>query len=364
MPSRRKSPRKSSGVRPDYYRNEDAQDSPNLPSRKAVKPTPSKYKHKIGYKERIRKSPPERKKSTNTSPSESSYEEESESEEEDVIDDPRKKKSTNMISNRWERGRQEGRTKNDGNDDEIEDEKNASSRKLSATKVSERARREERTNDDDVDEDDIENETNSPEVEVSNIRRRIWERENDRNDIDDIDDDSAHGVSRHNENKRKRDDDDDYDEQGGSQINEMMKKDGEITKLKRTIKTLESKIKDMQRTSMGTPSRDKTGWKGEEFVFVKEVNDFCRDRLYPKEKFLRKNWKDYLPDDTRSLYSVSMKHLSIPEGSDKRDIWERVIVPSIRDKYQSMRCNMNNKIKSIYLSMRNLLVYANTYPTY
>ena len=364
MPSRRKSPKKSSGVQPDYYRTEDAQDSPNLPSRKAVKPTPSKYKHKIGYKEQNRKSPPARKKSTNSSPSESSYEEESESEEEDVIDDPRKKKSTNMISNRWERGRQEGRTKNDGNDDDIENKNNTSSQKIADTKVSGRARQEERTNDDDVDEDDVENETNSPEMEVSNIRRRIWERENDRNDIDDIDDDSAHGVSRHNENKRKRDDDEDYDEQGGSQINEMTKKDGEITKLKRTIKTLESKIKDMQRTSMGTPSRDKTGWKGEEFVFVKEVNDFCRDRLYPKEKFLRKNWKEYLPDDTRSLYSVSMKHLSIPEGSDKRDIWERVIVPSIRDKYQSMRCNMNNKIKSIYLSMRNLLVYANTYPTY
>ena len=362
MPSRRKSPRKSSGVRPDYYRTEDAQDSPNLPSRKAVKPTPSKYKHKIGYKERNRKSPPERKKSTNSSPSESSYEEESESEDEEAIDDTRKKKSTDMIANRWERGRQEGRTKNDGNDDEIEDENNTSSRKLAATKVSGCARREERTNDDDVDEDDVENETNSPEMEVSKIRRRIWDNENDRNDIDDIDDDSEHGGSRHNENKRKRDDD--KDEQGGSQINEMTKKDGEITKLKRTIKTLESKIKDMQRTSMGTPSRDKTGWKGEEFVFVKEVNDFCRDRLYPKEKFLRKNWKEYLPDDTRSLYSVCMKHLSIPEGSDKRDIWERVIVPSIRDKYQSMKCNMNNKIKSIYLSMRNLLVYANTYPTY
>ncbi len=143
----------------------------------------------------------------------------------------------------------------------------------------------------------------------------------------------------------------------------MTKKDGEIAKLKQTIKTLESKIKDMQRTSVGT-SRDKTGWKGEELIFVKDFNDFCRDRLYPKEKFLRKNWKEYPPNDTRSLYSVCMKHLSIPEGSDKRDILERVIVPSIRDKYQSMKCNMNNKIKSIYLSMRYLLEYANTYRTY
>ncbi len=82
MPSRRKSPRKSSGVQPDYYRTEHDQDSPNVTSRKAVKPTPSKYKHKIGYKEQHRKSPPARKKSTNSSPLESLYEEESESEDE------------------------------------------------------------------------------------------------------------------------------------------------------------------------------------------------------------------------------------------------------------------------------------------
>jgi hypothetical protein len=123
-----------------------------------------------------------------------------------------------------------------------------------------------------VDEDDVENKTNSPEMEVSKIRRKIWANENDKNDIDDINDDSERGGSRINENKRKRDDDNDG-EQGGSRINEMTKKDGEIAKLKRTIKTLESKIKDMQRLSVGT-SRDKTGWKGEELIFVKEVNDF------------------------------------------------------------------------------------------
>ncbi len=123
-----------------------------------------------------------------------------------------------------------------------------------------------------MDEDDVENKTNSPEMEVSKIRRKIWANENDKNDIDDINDDSERGGSRINENKRKRDDDNDG-EQGGSRINEMTKKDGEIAKLKRTIKTLESKIKDMQRLSVGT-SRDKTGWKGEELIFVKEVNDF------------------------------------------------------------------------------------------
>jgi len=72
------------------------------------------------------------------------------------------------------------------------------------------------------------------------------------------------------------------------------------------------------------------------------------------------NWQEYLPNDRRSLYSVCMKHLSIPEGSNPKKIWDRVIVPSIIDKYQSMKCNMNNKVKSIYLSMRCLLELAHT----
>jgi hypothetical protein len=40
----------------------------------------------------------------------------------------------------------------------------------------------------------------------------------------------------------------------------------------------------------------------------------------------------------------------IPEGADKEDIWERVIVPSVVRKYQHMKCNLNNDIKSLYMS--------------
>jgi len=142
-------------------------------------------------------------------------------------------------------------------------------------------------------------------------------------------------------------------------MNEKMKKDDEITELKKKIKTLESTIHYMQSTTR-TTSRDKTGLSGEDLMFVKEINDFCRDKLYPKEKFLRKNWQEFLPNDRRSLYSVCMKLLSIPDGLDKREIWSRVIVPSIRDKYQSIRCNMNNKIKSIYMSMNFFFEFSNT----
>ena len=51
------------------------------------------------------------------------------------------------------------------------------------------------------------------------------------------------------------------------------------------------------QSTLRMSGRDKTGWMGEELIFVKIINDFCRDRLYPKEKFLRKNWQEYLPND-------------------------------------------------------------------
>ena len=142
-------------------------------------------------------------------------------------------------------------------------------------------------------------------------------------------------------------------------MDEMRKKENEIAELKRKNKSLEIALKEMQKTS-SVPSQDKTGWTGEEINFVKDINDFCKDRLYPKEKFLRKNWQEYLPNDQRSLYSVCMKHLLIPEGSDPRGIWGRVIILAVRDKYQSMKCNMNNTIKRIYLSMKCLFEFANT----
>ena len=79
----------------------------------------------------------------------------------------------------------------------------------------------------------------------------------------------------------------------------------EITELKRKNKLLEMMLKQMQSTPR-VSNQDKMGWTGEEMMFVKDINDFCREKLYPKEKFLRKNWQDagYLPNDRRSLYSV------------------------------------------------------------
>ncbi len=46
-----------------------------------------------------------------------------------------------------------------------------------------------------------------------------------------------------------------------------------------------------------------------------------------------------------------MHQLSLPEGSNKKDIWERDIVPLIQMKYVDLKGNMNNDLKKIYMSM-------------
>ena len=142
--------------------------------------------------------------------------------------------------------------------------------------------------------------------------------------------------------------DDDSDD--GRTVSENRKKDELIATLTKKIKDLERTVQDLSSVTR-TDNRDKTEWTGEEMNFVKDINDFCKEKLYPKEKFLRKNWQLYLPNDRTSLCWVVMKNLSIPERSDPMDMWNRVIVPSIREKYQSMRCNMTTRVKGIYLSM-------------
>ena len=67
--------------------------------------------------------------------------------------------------------------------------------------------------------------------------------------------------------------------------------------------------------------------------------------LFPKFKFLKDGWKEILPDKKNTFYSLCMRHLKIPERADKKDIWDRVIVPSVMRKYQHMKCNLSNDIK-------------------
>jgi hypothetical protein len=96
-------------------------------------------------------------------------------------------------------------------------------------------------------------------------------------------------------------------------------------------------------------------WTEEEMNFLDTVNQFCKSFLFLKYKFLKEGWPDYWQDRKNSLYLLCMQNLKIPEGAKAEDIWERVIVSSIRMKYINIKGNMNNNIKKIYESMTVVL---------
>jgi hypothetical protein len=124
-----------------------------------------------------------------------------------------------------------------------------------------------------------------------------------------------------------------------------LKKIIEKDKMIRLLELEISKSKVASRMNK-TKVREVLKWTGEETNFAETVNHFyCRNFLFLKFKFLKDGWKEILPDKKNSFYLLCMRHLMIPEGADKGDNWERVIVPSVMRKYQRMKCNMNNDIK-------------------
>ena len=121
----------------------------------------------------------------------------------------------------------------------------------------------------------------------------------------------------------------------------------------RTIKKLQAEVHSLRNKSRPNKKdiRERMKWSGEEINFADSVNTFVREFLFPRYKFLRGGWQNYEPDKRNSLSSMCLRRLSLPEGSETEDIWERVIVPTIQMKYVNIKGNMNNDLKKIYISM-------------
>ncbi len=97
-------------------------------------------------------------------------------------------------------------------------------------------------------------------------------------------------------------------------------------------------------------------WSAAKATLASRITEFCQDDLFPKYKFLDKNWHVCDLDNKNSLLSfVSTKvkdqnlHMRIVTmGAKFEDQWERIYVPVIRSKYQTIRCNLNNDIWKVY----------------
>jgi hypothetical protein len=108
--------------------------------------------------------------------------------------------------------------------------------------------------------------------------------------------------------------------------------------------------KSLSSNSRGTKGdiRKDNDWNGEEVNLLDRVSLFCRDYLCPRFKFLSDNWQKYDAKNENTLsYFVGTK-MKMNHMNRYEDLWERVFVPTIRLKYQTICCNLNNAIKWIY----------------
>ena len=203
--------------------------------------------------------------------------------------------------------------------------------------------------------------------------------ESDDEELDEVEDnddyhDEEDGDKSDNEKKRKtqqRKGAFSDDESSKSSVDDFRGKETLTEQLKkiiagrdRTIEKLETELARHRTagTQMNnTQVREQLKWTGEEINFAETVHNFCKVFLFVRVKFLKDDWQRYLPKDKKSLYSVCMRHLKIPQGSEPRDIWERVIVPSIARKYQNMKCNLNNDIKALFMSMKPIFIIRIVY---
>ena len=83
----------------------------------------------------------------------------------------------------------------------------------------------------------------------------------------------------------------------------LLKKIEEKDKIIRSLELELSKSKVTARMNK-TKVRENLKWTGEETNFSESVNHFCRNFLFPKFKFLKDGWKEILPDQKRSFYSL------------------------------------------------------------
>jgi len=121
----------------------------------------------------------------------------------------------------------------------------------------------------------------------------------------------------------------------------------------RTIKKLRAEMDYMKKRSKPSKKtiREIMMWSGEEINFSESVNTFIQEFLFPRYKFLKEGWQRYQHNMNNSLSSMCLRRLSLPEGSDSEDIWDRVIIPLIQMKYINIKGNMNNDLKKIYMSV-------------
>jgi hypothetical protein len=117
---------------------------------------------------------------------------------------------------------------------------------------------------------------------------------------------------------------------------------GPLKSLQREIRVLKSNDRKTKRQL-----RIDYNWDGDEENLSDKVSNWVKTYLFPRYAFLKDGWMAY-EDDYDSLSSFVQRKMKM-EGEDNfKCLWERVISPTILQKYVTVRCNLSNEVRKAY----------------
>ena len=130
------------------------------------------------------------------------------------------------------------------------------------------------------------------------------------------------------------------------------------TGLKERCLQLQSTVKSLQREIRVLKSNDRKtkrqlridyDWDGEEANLSDKVSNWVKTYLFPRYKFLKDGWMAY-EDGYGSLSSFVQRKINMEGERNFEGLWDRVISPTIQQKYVTIRCNLNNEVRKAYKS--------------
>jgi hypothetical protein len=121
--------------------------------------------------------------------------------------------------------------------------------------------------------------------------------------------------------------------------------------LQATIKSLQREIKVLKSHDRKTKRqlRIDYDWNGEDANLSDKVSNWVKTYLFPRYKFLNDGWMSY-QDGYDSLSSFVQRKMKLEVEDDFQGLWDRVIRPTIQQKYVTVRSNMNNEVRKVYKS--------------
>ena len=147
----------------------------------------------------------------------------------------------------------------------------------------------------------------------------------------------------------ERDNDDEVDPmvRGNTTVSTFMV--ARCKELERENKRLEMELRILKSNDRKTKRqlRIDYDWNGEEANLSDKVSNWVKTYLFARYKFLKVGWMEYKTNKD-SLPSLVQRKMNMTDVDDFKGMWERVIRPTMQQKYVTVRCNLNNEIRKAY----------------